>query len=48
MAETAIQKLRNAGIKILGGVISQYEPEGISYSKYGYYKNYSYYTSDKK
>lgn len=47
MAETAIQKLRNAGIKILGGVISQYEPEGISYSKYGYYKNYSYYTSDK-
>lgn len=48
MAEIAIQKLKNAGIKILGGVISQYEPEGLSYSKYGYYKNYSYYTSDKK
>ncbi len=48
MAENAIQKLKNAGIKILGGVISQYEPEGISYSKYGYYKNYSYYTGDKK
>lgn len=44
LAQSAIDKMDNAGIKILGGVISQYKPKGItSYSKYGYYKNYSYY-----
>ena len=48
LAETAIEKMENVGIKILGGVISQYEPKGLTYSKYGYYKNYSYYSSDEK
>lgn len=44
LAETAIEKMGNAEVKILGGVISQYKPKGISsYGKYGYYKNYSYY-----
>ncbi|MBO7431685.1 MAG: polysaccharide biosynthesis tyrosine autokinase [Elusimicrobia bacterium] len=47
LAETALEKMENVGIKILGGVISQYEPKGLTYSKYGYYKNYSYYSEDK-
>ncbi len=48
LAETALEKMKNVGIKILGGVISQYEPKGLTYSKYGYYKNYSYYSADEK
>lgn len=48
LAEAALEKMKNVGIKILGGVISQYEPKGLTYSKYGYYKNYSYYESDEK
>ncbi len=49
MAQAALNKMENAGIKILGGVISQYKPKGIaSYSKYGYYKNYSYYKEDEE
>ena len=48
LAETALERMKNVGIKILGGVISQYEPKGLTYSKYGYYKNYSYYESDEK
>ena len=47
LAEAALEKMKNVGIKILGGVISQYEPKGLTYSKYGYYKNYSYYSEDK-
>ena len=47
LVESALDKIKNVGIKILGGVISQYEPKGLTYNKYGYYKNYSYYTSDK-
>ena len=27
---------------------SQYKPKGLTYSKYGYYKDYSYYTSYKE
>lgn len=46
LAETALEKMKNVGIKIVGGVISQYEPKGLTYSKYGYYKNYSYYNED--
>ena len=48
LAEIALEKMKNVGIKVLGGVISQYEPKGITYSKYGYYKNYSYYTDKSK
>ena len=46
LAEASLEKMKNVGIKILGGVISQYEPKGLTYSKYGYYKNYSYYNED--
>lgn len=46
LAETALEKMKNVGIKIVGGVISQYETKGLTYSKYGYYKNYSYYNED--
>ena len=48
LAEIALEKMKNVGIKILGGVISQYEPKGLTYSKYGYYKNYSYYNEENK
>ena len=43
LAEIALDKMKSVGIKVLGGVISQYEPKGMTYTKYGYYKNYSYY-----
>ena len=44
LAQASVDKMNDAGIKILGAVISQYKPKGISsYGKYGYYKNYSYY-----
>ena len=42
-----IEKLKKAGIKVLGAVIGHYRPEGLSYGKYGYYKNYSYYNEEK-
>ena len=46
LALSVVNRLKKAGIKILGGVISYYRPGGLSYGKYGYYKNdYSY--SDK-
>lgn len=48
LAEAALEKMKNVGIKIVGGVISQYEPKGLTYSKYGYYKNYSYYNEGNK
>ena len=48
LAEAALEKMENVGIKIVGGVISQYEPKGLTYSKYGYYKNYSYYNEENK
>lgn len=47
LVETALEKMRSVGLKILGGVISQYEPKSLTYSKYGYYKKYSYYENDK-
>ncbi len=47
LAQTALDKLQQAGVKILGAVISQYRPQGLSYGKYGYYKSYHYY-EDKK
>ena len=43
LAKVALDKLHKAGIKILGAVISQYRPEGLSYGRYGYYKSYHYY-----
>lgn len=43
VALSAMERMQKAGIKILGGVISQYKFQTLSYSKYGYYKNYSYY-----
>lgn len=42
-AHSAIEKLKKADIKILGGVIGHYHPQTMSYGKYGYYKSYSYY-----
>ncbi len=48
LAEIALDKMKKVGIKVLGGVISQYEPKGMTYTKYGYYKNYSYYTEQSK
>ena len=47
LAQLALDKLQKAGIKVLGAVIGHYRPEGLSYGKYGYYKNYSYYSEDK-
>ena len=43
IALSAIERTQKTGIKILGGIISQYKYQTLSYSKYGYYKNYSYY-----
>ena len=43
LARVALDKLHKAGIKILGAVVSQYRPGGLSYGKYGYYKSYHYY-----
>ena len=47
LAQLALDKLQKAGIKVLGAVIGHYRPEGLSYGKYGYYKNYSYYSEEK-
>lgn len=47
LAQVALDKLSKAGIKILGAVIGQYRQQGLSYGRYGYYKNYHYY-EDKK
>ena len=43
LARIALDKLSKAGIKVLGAIISQYRPSGLSYGKYGYYKSYHYY-----
>ena len=43
LAQVALDKLSKAGIKVLGAVITQYRPEGLSYGRYGYYKSYHYY-----
>lgn len=48
LAKTAVEKLKKAGVKMLGGVIGCYQAEGLSYGKYGYYKSYRYYASDDK
>ena len=50
LAKVALDKLNKADIKVLGAVISQYRPEGLSYGRYGYYKSYHYYEDkeDKK
>ena len=47
LAQLALDKLKKAGIKVLGAVIGHYRLEGLSYGKYGYYKNYSYYNEEK-
>ena len=47
-AKMALDKLQKAGVKILGVVIGHYKAQGLTYGKYGYYKNYSYYYSDEK
>lgn len=44
LAQAALDKLRKADIKILGAVLTQYKPEGLSYGRYGY-SHYGY-TSD--
>ncbi|WP_424244602.1 capsular exopolysaccharide synthesis family protein [Elusimicrobium posterum] len=41
-----VKKMANAGIKVLGGVITSYRTGGIAYGKYNYYK--SDYYSDKE
>ncbi len=43
----AADKLKKAGIEILGAVIGQYNLESFSYGKYGYYKKYHYYEDAK-
>ncbi|MFA7074622.1 MAG: polysaccharide biosynthesis tyrosine autokinase [Endomicrobiaceae bacterium] len=48
MAQTAVEKMQKAGIKLLGGVITQYQPASLTYGKYGYYKSYHYYSSYTK
>lgn len=48
MAANAIERMQKTGIKILGGVIAQYQPKGLTYGKYGYYKSYHYYSDDKQ
>lgn len=47
LAQVALDKLRKAGIKVLGAVIGHYRPTGLSYGKYGYYKTYGYYNEEK-
>ena len=47
-AKMALDKLQKAGVKILGVVLGHYKAQGLTYGKYGYYKNYSYYYSDEK
>lgn len=47
-AKMALDKLQKAGVKVLGTVIGRYKSSGLSYGKYGYYKEYSYYYSDDK
>ncbi len=46
LAQVALDKLKKAGIKVLGAVLSQYKPEGLSYGRYGYsrygYSHYGY------
>lgn len=38
LAQAALDKLHKAGIKILGAVLTQYKPEGLSYGRYSYTK----------
>ena len=47
LAQGALDKLQKAGIKILGAVLTQYKPEGLSYGRYGY-SQYGYTAEDKK
>lgn len=48
LAKVALDKLQKAGVKVLGGVIGAYQPQGLSYGKYGYYKSYHYYSDEEK
>ena len=48
LAKIALDKLQKAGVKVLGGVIGAYQPQGLSYGKYGYYKSYHYYSDESK
>ncbi len=43
----AADKLKKAGITILGATIGHYNLESFSYGKYGYYKKYHYYEDAK-
>ena len=47
-SKSCVDKLKTAGVKILGGVITGYQAEGLTYGKYGYYKSYHYYSDEKK
>ncbi len=48
LAKIALDKLQKAGVKVLGGVIGAYQPQGLSYGKYGYYKSYHYYSDEEE
>lgn len=48
LAKIALDKLHKASIKLLGAVIGQYKPVGLSYGQYGYYKSYHYYEDKEK
>jgi len=40
LAAAALEKLNKAGVKVLGAVISQYVPGGLTYNRYRYDKTY--------
>ena len=49
LAKLALDKLQKADVKILGAVLSQYKPEGLSYGRYGRYGyQYSYDSEENK
>lgn len=49
LAKLALDKLQKADVKILGAVLSQYKPEGLSYGRYGRYSyQYSYDSEENK
>lgn len=43
LSKAAIERLQQASVKVLGGVISQYNPGGLT----GYHKSYHYYSQEK-
>lgn len=43
ISKIAVERLQQASVKVLGGVISQYNPGGLT----GYHKSYHYYSQEK-